>query len=447
MGSYRPSFAGLLPHPPIVVPEVGGERLAECRATFDACTRFGKRFVASGAERLLLISPHSPRQGRAFGIWTGPRLIGDLSRFGAPEATVDLENDRELGNRLRAELTRRGLESWDIPVGDLDHGAVVPLTFLVRAGFDRPTTIISLPMLSEDQDLITFGRAVATVLDDPSDPCGLIASGDMTHGASPDAPAGLRPRGVEFDHTLRDLIAAGRLAEIAEIDILLRDEAAEDASESSLIVAAALDFRAHGAEVLSYEHPFGVGYLVAVFDDGLGDEDAYAGLPGLAREAIRARLEGREPALPRANRALAARAPLFVTLKWSDGVLRGCMGAVQPLCSDLVAETVDRAHAAAFEDPRFPPVGAEELDALKIDISVLQPAEVVTDPDQLDPAVYGLILSDDSGRRAVLLPGIEGIDSVDQQIAITRQKAGIRADEPVTMRRFRVVRVAESERS
>lgn len=267
MSTPNLTFAGLFPHPPILVPAVAGDRIEECRLSFDGAQQFAERLVAHQPQRLFMISPHSPRQDKAFGLWSGPRLRGDLSRFGAPEETVDLPNDLPMLGGIRRLAQSEGLATWDIPTEPLDHGAVIPLWFLVQAGWRGPTAIASLPWPYDRQELEHFGRIIARCSEDLDQPYALVASGDMTHRALPRAPAGFHPRAVEFDQALCRLVRQGRLDEISRIDPELRQLAAEDAADTSIIVSAACDFEARGCEVLSYEHPFGVGYLVAVFYD------------------------------------------------------------------------------------------------------------------------------------------------------------------------------------
>lgn len=163
-------------------------------------------------------------------------------------------------------------------------------------------------------------------------------------------------------------------------------------------------------------------------------------LPAAAREAIRARLLGRPPVRPPSPRALPA-AAVFVTLR-IKGELRGCMGSLEPQHDDIVRETMDRALVAAFEDPRFPPLRPDELDACAIEVTVLGPLEPARVED-LDPARYGIEVRDESLRRAVLLPGIPGIETAAQQLAAVRRKAGIPANAAVEIRRFSAVKVEE----
>ncbi len=270
MTTIRPAFCGLLPHPPIIVPAVGGDRLDECRPTWQACRDFANRLIATQPARLFLVSPHSPRQGQAFGLWAGERLRGDLGRFGAAGSRVDLPNDPEQVTALARAAPDHGLTTLSIPQQPLDHGAVVPLHFLVEAGWGGPTAIASLPWRMTPDLMEAFGRAVADAITPLDGRAALVASGDMSHRCLEGAPAGFHPRAVDFDQALTDLVADSHLDQIRDIDPDLRELAAEDAADASMIVAAAIDHRAHGAEVLSYEHPFGVGYLVAVFNDGAG---------------------------------------------------------------------------------------------------------------------------------------------------------------------------------
>ncbi len=166
-------------------------------------------------------------------------------------------------------------------------------------------------------------------------------------------------------------------------------------------------------------------------------------LPGVGREAIRAELERREPQpVVEASGLLARPAPVFVTLR-IEGELRGCIGSLTPLRANLVEETMDRARAAAFDDPRFSPLTLAELERTDVEVSILGPLEAIASHDDLDPARFGIEVSDGRGRRAVLLPDIAGVDTVAQQIELTRQKARIPRGANLEIRRFSVVKIRE----
>jgi hypothetical protein len=132
------------------------------------------------------------------------------------------------------------------------------------------------------------------------------------------------------------------------------------------------------------------------------------------------------------------RAGVFVSLH-KHGQLRGCIGTFVPTKDNVAEEIIANAISSATRDPRFPPVTASELDDLEYSVDILTEPEPVTDISQLDPKEYGIIV--DSGwRKGLLLPDLEGVDSVEEQIAICRLKAGISPSEPVNIYRFQVRR-------
>jgi len=275
--SQRVALSGLLPHPPVVLPEVGGEQSARCRATTLACERFAQLFVSSRPRRLILTSPHAPRHCEAFGLSSGERLEGDLGEFSAERVRIALPADEELVAALSDAAQREGIPCWRFSGQALDHGSVVPLSFLTRAGWRGPTTVISLPWYPQASQLAGFGRALAHCLERLDGPSALVASGDMSHRVLPGAPAGFHPRAAAFDERVRASVEAGALDDLARLDPRWRGQVAEDVVDSAALVIAALPTQRRGTRVLSYEHPFGVGYLVAVFHQALSGPRDVAG--------------------------------------------------------------------------------------------------------------------------------------------------------------------------
>lgn len=150
-------------------------------------------------------------------------------------------------------------------------------------------------------------------------------------------------------------------------------------------------------------------------------------LVGLARRAIEAYVKDRVVIeAPEASSEQTQRsAGVFVSLHLPDGSLRGCIGTTEPQRGSIEEEVIANAVCAATQDPRFYPVTKEELDKLDISVDVLGPPEEVSGPDELDPKKYGIIIRTIDGRRALLLPDLEGVDTVEQQIRITCRKGGI----------------------
>ena len=138
---------------------------------------------------------------------------------------------------------------------------------------------------------------------------------------------------------------------------------------------------------------------------------------------------------------LASRAGAFVTLRKANGQLRGCIGTIYPERANVAREIVQNAISAATRDPRFPPVATGELLELCYSVDVLSPPEPARGPEDLEPAVYGVMIETlDGSRRGVLLPGITGLDSVESQWLAVHSKAGIKVGTPVRTERFSVAR-------
>jgi len=186
------------------------------------------------------------------------------------------------------------------------------------------------------------------------------------------------------------------------------------------------------AEVLSYEGPWGVGYTEAVFYDPAPP------LYAVARQAVRAQVLGTVFTPPEGGPDCAGN---FVTLR-NRGTLRGCIGQVQPPRHGAYAQVAGNARSAATRDRRFPPVEATELDDLEIEVSLLEPPEPIGGPEDLDPSTYGVIVVS-GDRRGVMLPQVDGIDTVEQQIVLTCKKVGIDPEEPMELQRFRVTKDAQ----
>lgn len=167
-------------------------------------------------------------------------------------------------------------------------------------------------------------------------------------------------------------------------------------------------------------------------------------LPGVARQSVAAAL-GHSPAPPPkpAQGFLAEPHPVFVTIHTHTGQMRGCVGTLTPKFSSVIEETWRVARSAAFEDGRFEPVRAHEMPGLDFEVSVLHELEPVQSEMELDPATYGVLVTTPDGRHGVLLPALESVTSIAQQLDLARRKAGIEPGEPVALSRFRVTKVGE----
>jgi AmmeMemoRadiSam system protein A len=140
-------------------------------------------------------------------------------------------------------------------------------------------------------------------------------------------------------------------------------------------------------------------------------------------------------------------AGVFVTLhNKKDGSLRGCIGTIKANKNNIIEEVIHNAVSAAFYDPRFSPLQSKELNTIEISVDVLQGPEAISSPQELDPQKYGVIVYTDDGRSGLLLPNIEGIDRVDEQITIACKKGDISLSENFKLKRFQVSRFYEIEK-
>lgn len=462
-------LGGVCPHPPIMVQEVGQGHEQEVRETRVAMLELARRVNASGAEVLVMITPHGPVFRDGIGIHILDSLKGSLSRFGAPEVTMEVKIDLSLAREIKTRALDLNVPvvAVDEAVGqrydidpDLDHGVIVPLYFLRQAGVDMPMVLATMGMLPP-QRLYAFGAAVAEAARRLDVKVAVLASGDLSHRLSPGAPAGYDKKGREFDELMVKLLARVDAREIIDMDRELVNRAGECGLGPITMMLGALDGYTVRSEVLSYEGPFGVGYLVALLEPGAPDpgrnlldelvsghrrktERQQAGesyLVNLARTTLGKHLRGEKGTnVPDDVPAEFAsrQAGVFVSLK-KDDQLRGCIGSIYPHEASIIQEVITSAINAGTRDPRFYPVRLEELDDLSISVDVLTEPEKVSGPEALDPQKYGVIIS--SGNRSgVLLPNLEGINTVEEQLAVVYQKAGIGSGEPVEMYRFEVVR-------
>ncbi len=257
---------GLFPHPPIIIPEVGGERRFEAENTISACQELSREIVAEDPELILFSGPHGQAEREEITIPQADQLSGDLGQFNAADMKFSVPGSPELISQLQEEAEAEG---WDVKTltdrvsTHLDHGALVPLYFLQKAGLkDVPWLIINMAFWPPEK-LFGFGQFLAEFMADKD--ALFVASGDLSHRLKPGAPGGYDPLGEKFDRKLMDLLAAEEIHEIIEMDESLREKAGECGYRPLLI---ALGF-CHGEklqiEVKSYEGPFGVGYGVAGF--------------------------------------------------------------------------------------------------------------------------------------------------------------------------------------
>jgi AmmeMemoRadiSam system protein A len=422
----------LVAHPPILLAEVGGAQSQRVHATADAMRDLDRTLSAIDAGLAVVISPHSPSSMTSLPIRRLARAAGDLSRFRAPQVRVEAQVDVALAAALMVDGQRAGFSLTWAEETELDHGVVVPLYSLPRTMANKRCIFLGVSGWPLSR-FVEFGAWLQRRLHDR--PAILIASGDLSHRLTPDAPYGFRPEGPLFDRLVIDALRTRTWEQIEALDPDLVEEAGECGLRPLAILLGAGRAAHLNSQVLSYEGPFGVGYPVVAFT-ALATSGVVLDLQTLGRHAIDTYLRTRRLIDPPEPIPVELQAPsaVFVTLR-KDGELRGCVGSVRPTEATAAHELIRYAVASALRDPRFDPVRLDEVNALTIKVQLLDPPEP-TDVAGLDPRTYGIIVRH-RDRQALLLPDIEGIETPEQQVLAACQKAGIDPHAPLQLERFR----------
>jgi AmmeMemoRadiSam system protein A len=455
----------LVPHPPIIIPEIGRDNLQQVAATVKAMKNISIDVSGSRPDTLLFVSPHTAGFSDAIAVKTDPLLTGDFGAFGAPSVTFSVENDLNFaGELLRAaedhglnlaEAGRKGIDFTGASI--LDHGIMVPLYYLIKE-ISVPIVSIAIDYRGYDEHF-ALGKAIARATDATGKRVAFIASGDLSHRLIPGAPSGYDPRGTEFDAKLEAIFRSGNFDKLKSLDPRLIEAAGECGLRSIYALAGSFDGVTIDTKVFSHEGPFGVGYMVAgVYpvenrsidslskQSNTGNSDfVESSIPSAPVELAMFSLAnyfalGRpvDPPEDTPGDLLSRRAGTFVCLK-IDGNLRGCIGTIQPTYGNIAEEIMANAIQAATADPRFFPVTEQELPYLTCTVDILGEPEPVDSMKLLDPKTYGVIVRQ-GYRTGLLLPDIDGVDTVDDQIAIAKKKAGIDLSENTELYRFKVIR-------
>lgn len=258
--------AVLTPHPPVLLPEVGNGREREISATDHAMRTAAQEVTRWSPEVLIVASPHTVLYGDYFHIAPGSSAVGSMADFGAPQVRIEVQYDAP----LRAEIIHRagnmGLQAGTLGqrAPNLDHGVLIPLYYLRKAGVRCPIVRMGLsgfPAL----DHYRLGQCVARAVEDLGRRAVFVASGDLSHKLKADGPYGFAPEGPAFDQAVTGTMTSGNFLEFLTMDPSLCERAAECGLRTFQMMAGALDGLAVRPRLLSHEGTFGVGYGVALF--------------------------------------------------------------------------------------------------------------------------------------------------------------------------------------
>lgn len=461
----NPICTVMVPHPPLIVPEIGRGQEKKIQKTIDSFKRAACFLADAQPETIVIISPHSTAYADYFHISPGPGAKGSFAQFGAGGVRLEVEYDTALVSAISRAADRAGIPAGTLGERDksLDHGTLVPLYFINEAyGGEIKARVVRIGLsgLSYSEHY-KLGILIREASNAENRKIAVVASGDLSHRLKADGPYGYKEEGPLYDSRIMHVMGNGDFGELFDFEEVFCEAAGECGHRSFIIMAGCFDGMGVRAEKLSYEGPFGVGYGVCIFTPDAEDakrhfldeyekkhrakinerrqkEDEYV---RLARRALETYVrEGEVIPVPKdlPDEMLAKRAGVFVSLH-KRGQLRGCIGTISATTESIAREIINNAISASTHDPRFNPVSKDELDELEYSVDVLGEIEDISSPQELDVKRYGVIVT--SGhRRGLLLSNLEGIDTVEQQIDIAKRKAGIREGEKVSLQRFEVVR-------
>lgn len=433
-------WALFAPHPPVIVPEVGGSRRHSAEKTLSGyeCLRERLKPKLLSVDRLLILSPHFP-YAEALVLDGSESYFGDLHSFGASSVAFSLAGDPQSARQIARHVSPVAKPHFTESEGcRLDHGSFVPLVMLRSLLHESLQVVLANPVGLSPQEAYRVGVRLRSYADNLR--WGLLASGDLSHCLAPEGPYGYSPSGLSFEEAA-ELALRGSSPEplfaLSENTVTKAGQCGLNSMLLFLGLTGSLPVRLH-----SHEWPFGVGYLTASCLFGplptllarRGLEHYFDYQSVLTREQAQ-----EEVLLPRLWQEEGA---AFVSIHTDQGALRGCIGTLCSCRPSLGEEIIANTLSAAFRDPRFKPVSREELASLRFSVDILSPSEPVVDRKDLDPHRWGIIV-EDGARRGVLLPDLDGIDEVDQQIDIACRKAGIPEGRSLTISRFRVARFQE----
>lgn len=454
----------MVPHPPCALPEVGRDEVKDMQATETGYQKMAEFIAEVKPDTIIVTSPHAVLYRDYFNVSSGRKAYGDFGQFGVPGVSFEVNYDQELTDRLTDVCLEHPFPAGTQYDRDkqLDHGTMVPLYFINQKYTDYKLVRIGLsgfPLTMHYQ----LGIYLQQVINALGRRAVFVASGDLAHCQKKDGPYGYRKEGPEYDEQIMKTMGSGHFEELLEYDQAFLEQSMECGHRSFCIMAGALDGYAVTPQVLSHEAPFGVGYGIVTYEvngpdnsrhflkqyeaaetkrieDKIAKEDPYV---HLARRSLTAWIKERQMiAVPDdlPKEMLTRKAGTFVSIH-EHGELRGCIGTIMPTWTNAAEEIIHNAISACCKDPRFEPITEDELPYLDLSVDVLSELEPIKDRSQLDVKKYGVICSTRDGRQGLLLPNLDGVDSVDQQISIACSKGDIDPEEDeVNLTRFEVVR-------
>lgn len=474
----------MVPHPPLIVPDVGRGSEKQVKKTINSYKEVADEIAKIKPDTIIISSPHATMYSDYFHISPGKWASGSFGSFGAPRVKFNEEYDIELVSEIESIADEIGFPAGTMGQKErsLDHGTMVPLFFIRQKYNDFKIIRVGLSGLPLP-DHYRLGQIINRAVEKTGRRAVYVASGDLSHKLQDYGPYGYASEGPEYDKRIMKVCSGGRFGELFDFDENFCDKAAECGHRSFVIMAGALDGKELDIRQLSHEDVTGVGYGICIFkvktdssgnavlndsrrflDNYLRSEiekinlkksesDIYVKLARLSLETYL--MNGKTISVEEgfkklgqsgnvdiesddARKLKTESAGAFVSIH-KHGMLRGCIGTILPVQDMLAEEIIENAISASTKDPRFDPITIDEIPYLDINVDVLSKPEPISSKAELDVKRYGVIVS--AGyKRGLLLPDLDGVDTVDEQVSIAMRKGGIRESDNYSLERFEVVR-------
>jgi AmmeMemoRadiSam system protein A len=422
----------IVPHPPIIIPDIGQGEERKISKTIAAYREISKMIADLQPSTIIFFTPHHLMYHDYFHISPGLEARGTLEQFNSLETfKVDYHPYFiETFNRMFP----------DFPAGakgetksTLDHGVMVPLYFIQQYYQDFKVIRVSLSGLSLEMHE-TFGRHLNDVMLSMKEDYVIVASGDLSHKLKFSGPYGYVEEGPVFDQMVTQYMSQGDFKKMMAIPPKIYHRAAECGLRGFIMLGGALMHHKYRSRLIHYEGQFGVGYAVASFVT----IDPYVTLAKNTLETYLKVKDSDQMSMDVPNEMLEGKAGVFVSIK-KNGHLRGCIGTIYPTTENIKNEIIQNTFSAAFKDPRFPEISKGELNDLTYSVDILKEPVKVISLDELDVNKYGVIVKK-GYRSGLLLPNLEGVNTIQHQIDIALSKARISPDEEFEIFKFEVIR-------
>ena len=446
----------VVPHSPLIIPEVGLGKEKEIQDTIDSYEEVAKKIGELEPDTIILITPHGIGYSDYIKIYDGEGSSGNFSQFGAKNTTIKVDYDKEFIDGLCDSLKEIEFYAGKTNVNDdLDHGCLVPLYFINKYYKNYKVIRISIGGLL-NEDYYELGIHIREYSEKLNRKIFVVASGDLSHTLLEEGPYGYNENGVKYEERVVDDLKNSNFINLLDYSLDFLYSAGICGHKGFCILGGILDGLNYDTKFYSHEGPFGVGYMVCSYlvngsngkkylDEWLDNrkeevnkirlkEDRYI---KLARKSIEEYVTNKKILDEEDSEIASKKSGCFVSIH-KFGELRGCIGTTFPCCDNLSLEIISNAISACRKDPRFRPIKKEELPYLVIDVDELSPSILVDSKDELDPRKYGVIV-EEGLKRGVLLPDLEGVDTIEEQLSIACKKANINSDN-YKIYKFEVIR-------